>query len=160
MEQTTVANKPNFPLATLDHLSDPPNKLAIAVIAVMSEHLRRRVKLVQAAVCRTKPQIAATIAGDALNRTAADAVGIVGVVTVAGTAFGSRVEFVYASSIGGNPQIAMVVFHQIHRGVVAYARGFVGVIFVPDEGVAIIAIDAVSGGKPHEAPAILQNGNN
>ena len=32
MEQTTLANKPNIPLPTRDHFSDPPNKLAIAVI--------------------------------------------------------------------------------------------------------------------------------
>ena len=33
-------------------------------------------------------------------------------------------------------------------------------MLVHDEGVAVIAIEAVSGGKPHEAPAILQNGSN
>ena len=33
-------------------------------------------------------------------------------------------------------------------------------MLVHDEGVTVIAIKAVSGGKPHEAPAILQNGSN
>ena len=42
----------------------------------------------------------------------------------------------------------------------AQALGTVGIVFVYDEGVAIIAVEAFSGGKPHEAPVILQNGNN
>src|ERR1043166_1765888 len=100
MEQTTVADKPNFPLATRDNLSDPPHTLVIPVTVVVCEGFHCRVEPVQAAVCCTKPQMAATIAGDALNRIAADAVGLVGVVTVADTALGSRVEFVYASRIG------------------------------------------------------------
>ena len=37
--------------------------------------------------------------------------------------------------------------------------GSLGFVFVYDEGVAVIAIEPVPGGKPHEAPAVLQNGN-
>lgn len=33
-------------------------------------------------------------------------------------------------------------------------------MLVHEEGVTVIAIEAISGGKPHEAPAILQNGSN
>jgi hypothetical protein len=32
-------------------------------------------------------------------------------------------------------------------------------VLVHDEGIAVIAIEAVSGSKPHEAQAILQNGS-
>ena len=96
MEQTTLANKPDIPMAILDNVSDPPNKLAIAVIAIMSKGSGRWIKLVEAAVFGAKPEIAATVAGDALNRIAADAVGVVGVMTVAGKAFGCGVEFVHA----------------------------------------------------------------
>ena len=78
MKQAALANKPDVPMAVFDNVSDPPNKLAIAVIAVMSEGFRRRVKLVQAAVVGAEPQIAATVAGDAPNRIAAKAVGVVG----------------------------------------------------------------------------------
>ena len=53
----------------------------------------------------------------------------------------------------------MVVFYQIPNEVVAQASGIVGIVFVYDERVSIIAIETFSGGKPHEAPVILQNGN-
>jgi hypothetical protein len=33
-------------------------------------------------------------------------------------------------------------------------------VLVHNESVTVIAIEAVSGGKPHEAAAILQNGSN
>jgi len=99
-------------MATLDNLSEPPNKPAIAVIQIVSELPGRWIKLVQAAVFGAEPKIAATVLGDALDRIAADAVGVVGVVKVAGTAFGCRVEFVHPN-VGGNPQLAVIVFHQI-----------------------------------------------
>ena len=47
----------------------------------------------------------------------------------------------------------------IPNEVVAQAPEIVGVVFVYDERVAIISVEAFSGGKPHEAPVILQNGN-
>ena len=68
MEQTALANKPDIPMAILDDLSDPPDKLAIAVIPVMSEGSGRGIKLVEAAVFGAKPEIAATVLGDALDR--------------------------------------------------------------------------------------------
>ena len=37
--------------------------------------------------------------------------------------------------------------------------GSLGVVFVYDERVAIIAVEALSGAKPHETAAILQNGH-
>ena len=39
MKQAALADKPDVPLAILDDTGDPPNKLAIAVIAVMSKGL-------------------------------------------------------------------------------------------------------------------------
>ena len=65
MEQAALANKPDVPMAILDDLSDPPNKLAIAVIAIMSKGSGCWIKLVEAAVFGAKPQIAATVSGDA-----------------------------------------------------------------------------------------------
>ena len=68
MEQTALANKPDIPMAILDNLSDPPNKLAIAVISIMSKCSGRWIKLVEAAVFGAKPKIAPTVSGDALQR--------------------------------------------------------------------------------------------
>ena len=70
------------------------------------------IKLVEAAVFGAKPKSTATASGNALDRIAADAVGVVGIVKVTGTAFGCRVEFVHPN-VGGNPQIAVIVFDQI-----------------------------------------------
>ena len=112
MEQTALANKPDVPMAILDNVSDPPNKLAIAVFRIMSECSGRWIKLVEAAVFGAKPEIAATVLGDALNRIATDTVRVVGIMNVAGNAFGCRVEFVHPG-VGGNPQIAVIVFDQI-----------------------------------------------
>ena len=67
MEQATLANKPDIPLPARDHFSDPPNKLAIAVIQIMSKCSGPWIKLVEAAVYGAKPQIAATVAGDAFQ---------------------------------------------------------------------------------------------
>ena len=117
MKQPALANEPDLPMAIFDNVSDPPNKLASAVIAIMCKGFRRRVKPVQAAVFG-EPQIAATVAGDAPNCIAAKAVGVVGVVKVAGTTFGCGVEFVYAG-MSSNPQITTIVFYQIPNEVVA-----------------------------------------
>src|SRR6202035_836999 len=45
MEQTAFADKPDIPMAILDNLSDPPNKLAIAVIQIVSKCSGRWIKL-------------------------------------------------------------------------------------------------------------------
>ena len=37
--------------------------------------------------------------------------------------------------------------------------GSLGVVLVDDERVAIVAVEALSRAKPHEPPAILQNGD-
>src|SRR5271165_681212 len=106
------------------------------------------IKLVEATVYGTKPQMAAPVARDGFNRIAADAVGIVGVVAVADKAFGCRVKLVNPAKIGGNPQIALIIFHEIQNKVGAYAPGIPGVVLVHDEGVAVVAIESVPGGKP------------
>jgi hypothetical protein len=62
--------------------------------------------------------------------------------------------------MSSNPQIAMIVFDQIPNEVVAQASGIVGVVFVYDEGVSVVTVEAFAGGKPHEAAVILQNRNN
>ena len=84
MEQTALANKPDIPMAIRDNVSDPPNKLAIAVFQIMSKCSGRWIKLVEAAVFGAKPQIAATVLGDALNRSATETVGVVGVMNGSG----------------------------------------------------------------------------
>ena len=94
MKQAAIANEPDVPPALLDDSSDPPNRLAVAVIAVMSKGLRLRVKPVEAAVGGSEPEMATTVAGNAPNRIAAKAVGVGRVVKVAGSTFGSGVEFV------------------------------------------------------------------
>jgi len=127
-------------------------------MAVMSKGFCRWVKPVQAAVCGGEPEIAATVAGDAPNRIAAETVRIVGVVKVSGTTFGCGFESVYAG-IYSKPQITMIVFHQIPNKVGAQASGIVGIVFVYDKRVAIVAIEAISGAEPLEAPVVLQNGN-
>ena len=113
MEQTTLANKPDIPIV---YPRSPelilPTKWPSLSLRIMSECSGRRIKLVQAAVFGAKPKIAATVLGDALDRSTTDTIGVVGVMKVAGTAFGFRVEFVHPS-VGGNPQIAVIVFHQI-----------------------------------------------
>ena len=90
-----------------------------------------------------------------LDRIAAEAVGVLGVVHVARAAFGPGVESVHAR-IGGNPQVAVIVFQEISDEIVAQAPGIVHVVLVDDEGVTVIAVEAVAGGEPHETPAILQ----
>ena len=101
--------------------------------------------------------MASPVAGGAFNLIATEAVGVVGVVAVAGKAFGCGVEFVYAAMSRDNPQITMIVFLQILSGVAAYAPRIVAVVLVDQESDAVIAAEAVFGGKPHETPVILQN---
>src|SRR5208283_3259066 len=112
MKQTPVANKPDLLTTILDDLSDPPNKLAIAVISIMSKSSGRRIKPVEAGVLGAKPKIASAVSSDARDISTTDTIGAVRVMKVAGKAFGCRVEFVHPG-IGGNPQIAEVVFYQI-----------------------------------------------
>src|SRR5271165_5206725 len=88
MEQTARAGKPDIPMAILDNGIDLPNKLAIAVIAIASEGFSGRIKFVQAVVYGANPEMAATVLGDALDRIAANAVRVVGVVPVVGKVFG------------------------------------------------------------------------
>jgi hypothetical protein len=158
MKQAALANEPDIPIVIRDNASNSPNKLSLAVIAVMSEGFRGRVEFVQSAVFGADSKIPATVLGDALNRNATESIRVVGVVKVAGYAFGSRVEFVDAS-VGGNPQIAVVVFHQILNKVGIEAGRVVQVVLVDYKNVTIVAIEAVSSGKPHESPAILQSGS-
>nr|WP_242618305.1 hypothetical protein [Edaphobacter modestus] len=153
MKQTALANKPDLAMSILDQLNDPPDKLAIAVISIMSKCSGPWIDFVEAAVFGTKPKRTAIVLGDALDRGATESIGIVGIMDVAGTAFGFRVEFV-RPCVGGNPQIAVIVLHQVLQKVGAQAAGVVGTVFVYDEGVAVIAIKAVPGGKPHEASAV------
>src|SRR5208283_4743517 len=112
MEQTAVANKPDIPAAILDNLSDPPNKLAIAVISITSKSSGSWIEPVEACVLGAKPKIAPTVSGDARNVSTTDTIGVVRVMKVAGKPFGCRVKFVHPG-VGGNPQIALIVFYQI-----------------------------------------------
>jgi hypothetical protein len=75
---------------------------------------------------------------------------------VTGTALGRGIESIHPGA-GGNPQISFVVLHQILEEVGAQAARVVRVVLVHNEALAVIAIEAVSGGKPHEAATILQN---
>ena len=144
------------PIVARDNLSDTPDKRSIAVIAVVSKCPGPWIKLVEAAIFSAKPQVAATVSGDALDRSTAERARVVGVVKVSHRAFGCKVESIHPG-VGGDPQIAVVVLHQILKEVGVQATGVVRVVLVYDEGVPVIAIQAVSGGKPHEAPAILEN---
>ena len=78
MEQTALANKPDIPMAILDNLSDPPNKLAIAVFQVMSKCSGRWIKLVEAAVFRAKPEIPATVRAMLLTESPPKLLGLLG----------------------------------------------------------------------------------
>ena len=95
MEQTTLAGNPDIPIAVRYDLTNPPYKLAIAVSAVVSECFGRWVKPVQAAVFGAKPKSTATVLSDALDRSTTETVWVLGVMNIAGTAFGKGVEFVY-----------------------------------------------------------------
>jgi hypothetical protein len=75
-------------MAILDNGIDRPNRLAIAVIAKTSEGFSGWIKFVQALVYGANPERAATVLGDALDRIAANAVGVVGIVPIVGNAFG------------------------------------------------------------------------
>ena len=89
MEQTARASKPDIPMAVLDNAIDRPNKLAVAVIALASEASSGRIKFGQAVFYSANPEIAVTVLAEALDRIAANAVGVVGVVAVVGKVFGS-----------------------------------------------------------------------
>jgi hypothetical protein len=155
-EQTAFANKPDVSIVARDNLSDTPDKRSIAVIAVVSECSGPWIKLVEAAIFSAKPQIAATVFGDALDRSTAERVRVVGVVKVSSTSFGCKIESIHPG-VGGDPQIAVLVLHQILKEVGVQAARVVRVVLVYDEGVSVVAIETVSSGEPHEAPAILKN---
>ena len=125
MEQTALANKPDVPIVGRDNLSDTPDKRSIAVIAVVSKCSGPWIELVEAAIFSTKPQIAPTVFGDALDRSTTERVRVVGVVKVSGPAFGCQVESVHPG-VGGDPQIAVGVLHQILKEVGVQATGVVG----------------------------------
>src|SRR5215472_17181123 len=112
MEEPPLANEPNVPMPPLYNLSDPPNKLAIDVLLIMSKCCRDWIKLVEAAVVGAKPKIAPIVWGDARHVSTTYTIRVPGVMKVAGTAFGCRVEFVH-SSVGRNPEIAVIVFYHI-----------------------------------------------
>ena len=50
-----------------------------------------------------------------------------------------------------------IVLEQIPDVVGAQAASVVRVVLVGDEGVAVVPIEAILGGEPHEAPAVLQD---
>ena len=159
VEQTALACEPDIPVAVLDDLGDPPDEPPLAVVPVMSERSSLGIELVEAAVLGTEPEIAVTVLDHALDRSASERVPVIRVMQVTGTALGPGIESIHPGA-GGNPQISFVVLHQILEEVGAQAARVVRVVLVDDEGVTVIAIEAISRGKPHEAPAILQNGNN
>src|SRR5271165_37144 len=157
MEQTARAGKPDIPMAILGNGIDLPNKLTIAVIAIAGEGFSVRSKFVQAVVHGAQPEIAVTVLGDALDRIAANAFGVVGVVPVVGKVLGGWIELVEATTPGANPQIPMAVFNQTENSAGTQRIRIGRVVFVHDERVAIIAIESVLGGEPHKAAPILQN---
>ena len=116
MEQTAVASKPYVLAGILDDMIDPPDKLAIAVISIVSKDSGRLIKLVETAVLGAKPKTTTPVSGDARNISSADAIGVSRVVKIAGKAFVYRVEFIYPG-VGRDPQIAVIVFRQIFNEV-------------------------------------------
>jgi hypothetical protein len=64
VKQTALAHKPDISMAILDNLSDPPNKVAIAIISMMSKCSGGWIELVEAAVFGAKPKRTATFSGD------------------------------------------------------------------------------------------------
>ena len=156
VEQTALAGEPDVPVAVLDDLGDPPDEPPVAVVPVMSERSTPGIELVEAAVLGTEPEIAVTVLDHALDRSASERVTVLRVMQVTGTALGPGIESIHPGA-GGNPQISFVVLHQILEEVGAQAARVVRVVLVHDEAVTVIAIEAVSSGKPHEAPAVLQD---
>ena len=157
VEQAAVAHEPDFPAAVCDDLRDPSHEPTIAVVQEVSKGPGRRIESVETAFRGPEPQTAASVAGHALNLITADAIRIAGVVTVDGEALGLGIEPVYAAEVGGNPQITSIVLEQIPDPVGAQTVRVVRVVLVSDEAVAIVPIEAISRGKPHEAPAVLQD---
>ncbi len=98
------------------------------------------------------------VPGNALHHIAAEAVGVFGIVPVAGETSGGGVKPVHSGTIGANPQVALIVLQQGQNEVAAQARRIIGVVFEHHEAVPIIAVESVPGGEPHEALAILQDG--
>ena len=96
------------------------------------------------------------VLGHALDRSAAERARVVGVVKIAGAALGRGVEPIHPV-VRRNPQIALVVLHQVLDEAGAQAARVVRVVLVHDEGVTVVAIETVPSGKPHEAPAVLQD---
>jgi hypothetical protein len=156
VEEAALTRKPDVAVAVLDDLSDPPDEPPLVVGSMMRKRSEPWIEPVEAAVLRAEPEIAATVLGDALDRSAAERVGVIRVMEVARTARGCGVESIHPG-VGGNPEIAVIILHQILNEVGAQAARVVRVVLVDDEAVPVIAIEAVSGGKPHEAAAILQN---
>jgi hypothetical protein len=76
----------------------------------MSEDFGVRVKPVQTAFRGPERQIAAPVAHDALDRITDQGVGIVGIVDVAGKAFGGWDRIIDAR-IRGDPQITPIIFY-------------------------------------------------
>src|SRR4030095_14316274 len=158
LEQPALAREPDVPVAALDDLGDPPDEPPLAVVPVMSERSSPGIEPVEAAVLGTEPEIAVTALDHALDRSASERVTVIRVMQVTGTALGPGIESIHPGA-GGNPQIPFVVLHQILEEVGAQAARVVRVVLVDDEGVTVIAIEAIACGKPHKAPAILQNGS-
>jgi hypothetical protein len=154
MKKTEFADEPNVSLAILDDVIDPADKPPAFVIAVMRKGFRLRVKPVHPAIF-SQPEIATTVACDTPNGIAAKAVGVPGVWNVSLTSLGHGIESVDAR-MSSDPQITMVVFYEISNEVVAQAPGIIGVVFEYHEGVAVIAVEALTSRKPHETPVILQ----
>src|SRR4051812_13108643 len=112
MEETALAHKPDVPMPALNDMSNPPDKLAIAVISIMRKLSGRRIEFVQTTVLCAEPKTALAVPGDARNVSGSESVGVVRIVKVPGEAFDNRIEFVH-SGVGGNPQIPVIVFHEI-----------------------------------------------
>jgi hypothetical protein len=100
----------------------------------------------------------ATIGGDARHRIAAEAVGVLRVVKVAGPAFGRGVELDYAG-IRADPQISAIVLGHCAHETAADAREIVRVVSGHHERVAIVAVETLGRAQPHEAVAILHDGD-
>src|SRR4029077_4663915 len=116
MKETAFADKPDFFMPTDDNLSDPANKLAVAVVAIMNKSSAPRIKPVEATVYTAKPKVAPTVPGDARHVCTADAIRIVHVMEVACAALRCGVESVH-SSVGRDPQISVVIFDQVLKKV-------------------------------------------
>ena len=157
MEQAMLAYKPDVALPVRDNLRDPSNEVAIAVVAVMSESSACGIQFVQPGIFSPKPNVTATVLGDALNQSTTYR-GVFGVMQVASETFSCWIEFVH-SRVGREPQVAVIVFHQALNEIRVRAVGVARVALVYEKRIPVIAIEAVSSGKPHKAATVLQNGS-